>query len=477
MRMKKTQLLSTVSVALLLTFGTAYAQGNKDEQHKAPQAAAQDQPKSGQAAQEKSQQNRIETTEQNKAENRSTVGQGSPPEQKGAAQQHEMNRKTAPSGKKEQAGQAQQQNPSGKAESQKKAVKQPSATEKPSTTGQGSPTRKSGNESKPSTAQPAQSSSTSPSANKETQPSSNQAAQPNGEGTQSSSAQPSGQTQQAQGVNLDPQQQTKVSQAVFSQHNVPRVDRVDFSVNVGTTIPSHVHLVAVPDTLIEIHPAWRGDEFFVVRDEIVIVDHSRKIVAVIPGGNRHASSGSSTTIVENMSPAEIREIQTVLIQRGFLHAKADGKFGTETREALIAFQRKEGIEATGSIDTRTVSSLGLSGKIQAGGTRGQQSGGAATTGSSSMSDQKSAPSTSGQNKTPSTSGQNNMPSVRGQNNQGSTSASQMPSKANENQSMTPKASSQPSKNNTTGQGGTTGQGSAKMQNPDQNRDKNKSEAK
>jgi peptidoglycan hydrolase-like protein with peptidoglycan-binding domain len=252
---------------------------------------------------------------------------------------------------------------------------------------------------------------------------------------------------------------------------VPRVDRVDFSVNVGATVPSHVHLVAVPDTLIEIHSAWRGDEFFVVRDEIVIVDHSRKIVAVIPGGNRHASSGSSTTIVENMTPTEIRQIQTVLIQRGFLHAKADGKIGTETREAVIAFQRKEGIEATGRIDTSTVSSLGLSGKVQARGTQGQKGGGAATTGSSLMSDQKSAPATSGQTKTPSTSGQNNMPLVGGQNNQGATSASQTPSKANENQSMTPKASSQPLKNDT------TGQGSAKLQNPDENRDKNRSEAK
>src|SRR5262249_46885234 len=46
-------------------------------------------------------------------------------------------------------------------------------------------------------------------------------------------------------------------------------------------------------------------------------------------------------------------------------------FGTETREALIAFQKREGIEATGSIDTRTVGSLGLQDKIKAGGARGE----------------------------------------------------------------------------------------------------------
>ena len=40
-------------------------------------------------------------------------------------------------------------------------------------------------------------------------------------------------------------------------------------------------------------------------------------------------------------------------------------WGPDTREALIAFQRKEGFSATGSIDTRTVGALGLSGKVKA----------------------------------------------------------------------------------------------------------------
>jgi len=43
-----------------------------------------------------------------------------------------------------------------------------------------------------------------------------------------------------------------------------------------------------------------------------------------------------------------------------------GVWGAETREALIAFQRKEGVEASGGIDTRTVTALGLSGKGVAG---------------------------------------------------------------------------------------------------------------
>jgi Putative peptidoglycan binding domain/Protein of unknown function (DUF1236) len=470
---KKSQLLSSAGVALLLTFSTAYAQGNKDEHQQKPQAAAQDQSKSGQAAQEKSSDhNRIEkSAQQNKNENRSTTGQASP-EQKSGAQQHEMNRNLAESGQKIEP---QQKKASGKANSQKNATKQPSRTEKPSTTGQASPS--SSGSTSPSSTTKAQPNVTQPSssntANKAAQPS-NQQAQPSGSNTQASGSQPTGRTQQAQGVQLDPQQQTKVADAVFSS-NVPRLNSVDFSVDVGTVVPSHVHLVPVPRTLVDIYPEWREDEVFVVRDEIVIVDHSRKIVAVVPAGGHRASVGSSTTVVENMSPAEIREIQTVLIQKGFYHGHADGRWGPKMREALITFQRREGLQATGQIDPRTVSSLGLSDKIQANGAQGQpNASSAATTGSPSMSGPNSAPSTSGRNNTPSASGQNNASRSRSSSatsGQASRKADQTRSNANQTQSMAPNAGSQPSKNST------TGQGSPNMQKPDHNRDKHKNEAK
>jgi hypothetical protein len=165
-----------------------------------------------------------------------------------------------------------------------------------------------------------------------------------------------------QGAQLNAQQVTKVRDTVFSSGNVPRVEHVDFSINVGTHVPPHVHLVAVPSTLVDIYPQWRDDEYFVVRDDIVILDHGRRIVAVIPA-HAHRASVSEEINVSELSQPEIREIQTVLIRRGFLHARADGIFGPETRDALITFQRREGLQAKGEIDTRTVSSLGLSGKI------------------------------------------------------------------------------------------------------------------
>jgi hypothetical protein len=79
---------------------------------------------------------------------------------------------------------------------------------------------------------------------------------------------------------LTTEQRTEVREKVLV--NAPRENNVNFSVNVGTVVPRTVHVVAVPETLIRIHPDWRGHRFFVVRDEIIIVDNDFRIIAVLP---------------------------------------------------------------------------------------------------------------------------------------------------------------------------------------------------
>jgi len=40
--------------------------------------------------------------------------------------------------------------------------------------------------------------------------------------------------------------------------------------------------VTVPDTIVRIHPAWRGYSYFIVDDEIIIVEpNTLRIVAVL----------------------------------------------------------------------------------------------------------------------------------------------------------------------------------------------------
>ena len=49
-------------------------------------------------------------------------------------------------------------------------------------------------------------------------------------------------------------------------------------------VPRSVQFVTVPATLVEIHPAWRGYSYFIVDDEIIIVEpRTLKIVAVLDG--------------------------------------------------------------------------------------------------------------------------------------------------------------------------------------------------
>jgi len=226
-------------------------------------------------------------------------------------------------------------------------------------------------------------------------------------------------------VTLTEDQRAKIQQNVLSGRNVPREERVDFSVNVGTVVPSRVRVVAVPSLLIDIHPEWRGDEFFVVRDDIIIVDRSRRIVAMVPVGSGRSSlgtRGSSTASFE--SPAEIREIQQVLIEKGFFHGRVDGKMGPETTQALIAFQRSEGLEASGRIDERTTVALGVSGRTQGQGPGAGQPGNANAPGQNNQNTGANPP---GRNN-PGTTGQGgNQPSAnpsggRGPNNQGSQGA-------------------------------------------------------
>ena len=99
--------------------------------------------------------------------------------------------------------------------------------------------------------------------------------------TQPGQAQQTQPGQAAQGKSLTTEQRTKIRETVLVGGNAPRVTNVNFSLNVGTSVPRTVHVVAVPAPLIEIYPEWRGHMYFVVGDEIIIVDSNHRIIAVI----------------------------------------------------------------------------------------------------------------------------------------------------------------------------------------------------
>jgi hypothetical protein len=57
---------------------------------------------------------------------------------------------------------------------------------------------------------------------------------------------------------------------------------LNVSVSVGTRIPATVHLYPLPVEVINIYPEWRGYDYVLVGDEIVVIDpRSHEIVAIL----------------------------------------------------------------------------------------------------------------------------------------------------------------------------------------------------
>jgi len=83
------------------------------------------------------------------------------------------------------------------------------------------------------------------------------------------------------GAKLSTEQRTKITTVIRDQHIAP-VNNVNFSISIGTRVPREVSFRPLPAEVVTIYPEWRGYEFFLVRDQIVVVDpRTLEIVAVL----------------------------------------------------------------------------------------------------------------------------------------------------------------------------------------------------
>ncbi len=97
-------------------------------------------------------------------------------------------------------------------------------------------------------------------------------------------------------VSINDQQRTRVTQSI-SRLNVQPVNNVNFALTVGTSVPRDIRLQTLPSEVVEVVPQYRGYSFFMVRDEIIIVEPSTyQIVTVLP------RSGDSTAA----APPQVR---------------------------------------------------------------------------------------------------------------------------------------------------------------------------
>ncbi len=96
-------------------------------------------------------------------------------------------------------------------------------------------------------------------------------------------AKPSTSGQGAAGApaNLTTEQRTTIRTAIKKQ-NVQPATNVNFTISIGTRVPRTVHFYPVFVELVQIYPSWRGYEYFLVGDQIIVINpQTLEIVAVL----------------------------------------------------------------------------------------------------------------------------------------------------------------------------------------------------
>jgi hypothetical protein len=101
--------------------------------------------------------------------------------------------------------------------------------------------------------------------------------------TPDSKASPSATTGQgaaAGSAKLSTEQRTKIT-TIFKQHKVAPA-KLSVSISVGTRVPESVHFYPIPTEVIVIYPEWRGYDYILVGDQILVVDpRTHQIVAIL----------------------------------------------------------------------------------------------------------------------------------------------------------------------------------------------------
>lgn len=240
--MRKARLLSTVAATLLLTVGVAAAQNTNMKKDEAPTQAP--------AAQQKAPAEKVAPTMK-------------PGEQKAGVQQK------AP----ETTGQAPKASDADKPKATDKGAMDKGAIDKKMDKGAATKSPSDANGSADVKAKANEKASENAGA-KEATPGSAKPA-----GTAGTSA-TTGQGAAAGSAKLTTEQHAKIT-TIFKQHKVEPA-HLNVSVSIGTRVPDSVHFYPLPVEVIVVYPEWRGYEYILVGDQILVIDpRSHEIVAVL----------------------------------------------------------------------------------------------------------------------------------------------------------------------------------------------------
>lgn len=290
------RLLITTAIGLMLGAG-AYAQSPSEQPRNSSPPAAQSQNNSNSSAPSASSSTPSSQSSTPSAQNtqsspsatsrsQTTTSQSTP-----AAGSNDSSRSQAQSNQASPPSQTRQHN-NAAARSQTQSAQQPNSSSQAQTNT--APPANNRTQASPS--------DTNTNTNAGTQPSTNTAAQPSNNQTNTAAQPSNNQTGTAQSrssnvnisANLDDRQRTRVTESI-TKLNARPVENVNFSLSVGKVVPRDVRFQPLPADVVEVVPQYRGYNFFVVRDDIVIVDPSSyQIVDVLPRTGRATAAAPAS---------------------------------------------------------------------------------------------------------------------------------------------------------------------------------------
>jgi hypothetical protein len=349
MRTRTRLLLSAAAAGLLLT--GASAQTTRDEQPRAGnQTRSQDVRPQGSQAERIQDPNRQQAAPQSSAPAPGSTQAQPQPAQQAQPQPNQSQQRTQqsqpPQGTQTTApaaqatGQNQQPAASGQATRNNGTAASPPNSQS-GTTGQAPAASAPQNRQPATTAQqPAQSQPQRPAQTQSQQSGQSQPQQPaqssQPQQTQSRPAQnnaaPGAQQRSTGVVALSRQQQSEIGRTI-TRHNVRPLTNVNFSIAVGTRVPRSVTLRALPTDLVTFVPQYRGYSYFVVEEQIVIVEpSSQEIVSIVPYASTRKTVTSKTA--PGGKAMTSRPVKLNTEQRDVVRKHATRRVSTERQEPV-----------------------------------------------------------------------------------------------------------------------------------------------
>jgi hypothetical protein len=82
---------------------------------------------------------------------------------------------------------------------------------------------------------------------------------------------------------LSQDQRSRIAAVVGKGSTARYTGNVDFSIQIGSALPRRVHVEVLPEDIVEIVPQYRGFDYVLVGEQILIVDpRTLEIVAIVP---------------------------------------------------------------------------------------------------------------------------------------------------------------------------------------------------